>query len=113
MLKKNKLNKNKRLYVSKCVKKQKKDKALEAEKKKIEKEESKYNTEIEKLKSQLADAQESEIQQLNAKIIELQNQLSQVIIKKNEVIKLQNGKAGNVYIISNLGSFGENVFKVG
>lgn len=88
-------------------------KALEAEKKKIEKEESKYNTEIEKLKSQLADAQESEIQQLNAKIIELQNQLSQVIIKKNEVINLQNGKAGNVYIISNLGSFGENVFKVG
>ena len=27
--------------------------------------------------------------------------------------KLQNGKAGNVYIISNLGSFGENVFKIG
>lgn len=26
---------------------------------------------------------------------------------------MQNGKAGNVYIISNLGSFGENVFKVG
>ena len=88
-------------------------KALEAEKKKIEKEESKYNSEIEKLKSQLADAQESEIQQLNAKILELQNQLSQVIIKKNEVINLQNGKAGNVYIISNLGSFGENIFKVG
>ena len=28
-------------------------------------------------------------------------------------IYLQNGKAGNIYIISNLGSFGENVFKIG
>ncbi|MTP84513.1 GIY-YIG nuclease family protein [Turicibacter sanguinis] len=28
-------------------------------------------------------------------------------------MKRQNGKARNVYIISNLGSFGENIFKVG
>ena len=39
--------------------------------------------------------------------------LSDVIIKKDEITNLQNGKAGNVYIISNLGSFGENVFKIG
>lgn len=43
----------------------------------------------------------------------MQAQLSDVIIKKDEIIKLQNGKAGNVYIISNLGSFGEDVFKIG
>lgn len=36
-----------------------------------------------------------------------------ITIKKKEIIGIQNGKAGNVYIISNLGSFGENVFKVG
>ena len=35
------------------------------------------------------------------------------MIEKKEISKLQNGKAGNVYIISNLGSFGENVFKIG
>ena len=34
-------------------------------------------------------------------------------IKKDEISKLQNGKAGNVYVISNPGSFGENVFKIG
>lgn len=28
------------------------------------------------------------------------------------MIKIQNGKAGYVYVISNLGSFGENIFKV-
>ena len=36
-----------------------------------------------------------------------------VIVKKNDIINLQNGKAGNVYVISNLGSFGEDVFKIG
>ena len=50
---------------------------------------------------------------LNARILELQAQLSDVIVKKDEISKLANGKAGNVYIISNLGSFGEDVFKIG
>ncbi len=88
-------------------------KALEAEQKKIEAEENKYETEIEKLKAQLESAAEVERIKLNAKITELQAQLSDVIIKKDEIVKLQNGKAGNIYVISNLGSFGEDVFKIG
>lgn len=36
-----------------------------------------------------------------------------VIVPKEDVINLQNGKVGNIYIISNLGSFGENKFKIG
>ena len=88
-------------------------KALETERKKIEKEESKFNSEIEKLKEQLASAQNEEIEKLNTRILELQSQLSNVILKKEEISKLANGKAGNVYVISNLGSFGENVFKIG
>ena len=35
------------------------------------------------------------------------------MLKKEEISNLANGKAGNVYVISNLGSFGENIFKVG
>jgi len=88
-------------------------KALEAERKKIEKEESKFNAEIEKLKEQLLSAQNEETDKLNARILELQNQLSNIAVKKEEISNLANGKAGNVYIISNLGSFGENIFKVG
>lgn len=89
-------------------------KALEVEKKKIEKEESKYHSEIEKLQHGLTeDTPEDEAAQLRARILELQGQLSNVIIKKQEISNLQNGKAGNVYIISNLGSFGENIFKIG
>ena len=88
-------------------------KALEQEKKKIENEELKYNNEIEKLKEQLKASVDEESKALNAKILELQAKLADVTIKKDNIVQLQNGKAGNVYIISNLGSFGENVFKVG
>ena len=88
-------------------------KALEQEKKKIENEELKYNNEIEKLKEQLKASADEESKALNAKILELQAKLADVTIKKDNIVQLQNGKAGNVYIISNLGSFGENVFKVG
>lgn len=89
-------------------------KALEAEKKKVEKEESKYKAEIEKLQGTLEQTDSnSETQKLRARILELQKQLSDVVVKKEEITNLQNGKAGNVYIISNLGSFGKDVFKIG
>lgn len=88
-------------------------KALEAERKKVEKEETKYQTEIEKLKEQLSAAKDEEMEKLNARILALQAQLAEVVIKKEEISNLANGKAGNVYVISNLGSFGENVFKIG
>ena len=87
--------------------------ALEAERKKVEKEESKYQIEIEKLQEQLSAAKDEEMEKLNARILALQAQLAEVIVKKEEISNLANGKAGNVYIISNLGSFGENVFKIG
>lgn len=89
-------------------------KALESERKKVEKEESKYKTEIDKLKETLnSTSSDDEISKLQARILELQSQLSDVILKKEEITSLQNGKAGNVYIISNLGSFGDDVFKIG
>jgi len=88
-------------------------KALETERKKIEQEESKYENQITALTEQANSAEGSELEALKARILELQAQLSDVIVKKEEISKLQNGKAGNVYIISNLGSFGDNIFKIG
>lgn len=89
-------------------------KILEQQRKKIEQEESKYQTEIEKAKEALAiTTDDKQIEDLQRKILELQGQLSDVTLKKEEISQLQNGKAGNVYIISNLGSFGDNVFKIG
>lgn len=88
-------------------------KAFEEERKRIEREESKYVSEIEKLKEQITLASSDEIEKLNRRIFELQSQLSNVIVKKADIIKIQNGKAGTVYVISNIGSFGEDVFKIG
>lgn len=88
--------------------------ALEAEKKKIEKEESKYLGQITQLEEQLKSSEDSDrVAQLEARLAELKAQLDSVQEKKEEITTLQNGKAGNVYVISNLGSFGGDVFKIG
>lgn len=87
--------------------------ALEAERKKIEKEESKFQGQITQLEEQLLSADADKVAQLEARLAELQAQLSAVKEKKDVIATLQNGKAGNVYVISNLGSFGDNVFKIG
>jgi hypothetical protein len=89
-------------------------KLLEQQQKQIEKEEEKYNVEMTKTKEMLENAKDDEkINQLTARLKELEDQLNAVHEKKEEIIKLQNGKAGYVYIISNLGSLGENTFKIG
>lgn len=88
-------------------------KALEAERKKVEAEESKFTSQISVLKDQLSTASSDEIDTLNHRIMELEAQLLDVVVKKEDIIKPQNGKAGNIYIISNLGSFGDKVFKIG
>ena len=87
---------------------------LKLEKERMEREEEKFKQEIERTQEILQNSQDNdEIQNLKMKILELQGQLSNVTIKKDEITSLQNGKAGNIYIISNLGSFGDKMFKIG
>lgn len=91
-------------------------KRLEQERKQVENEEKKYRAEMERVAAQLAQTpptDESAVQVLNARILELQRQLDSVDEKKEDIIRLQNGKAGTVYIISNIGAFGDHVFKIG
>lgn len=87
---------------------------LEQQKKQVEKEEEKYKVEILKVQEAAAATDDQEkLAQLQARINELQMQLDNVEHKKEEIISRQNGQAGYVYIISNLGAFGDDVFKVG
>lgn len=88
-------------------------KALEQERKRIEREEQKYINEINNIREQLKEADPNKADALNNRINELQSQLEQVSDKKEQIATLENGKAGHVYIISNIGSFGENVYKIG
>lgn len=88
--------------------------ALEAEKKKVEREESKFHAQIAQLQTQLQSSGDAEkVSQLSKRLAELQEELAAVQSKKSEIATLQNGKAGNVYVISNLGAFGDDVFKIG
>jgi hypothetical protein len=89
-------------------------KLLEEERKKIENEESKYKSELANIQElMVATDDQLKIQQLEERLAKVQAHLDDVETKKNEIVNLQHGKAGYIYIISNLGSFGENVFKIG
>lgn len=89
-------------------------KILEAERKKLEQEENKFKTEIERNREILQfETDELKIKQLNKHLIVLEGQLGNIENKKEEIASLALGKAGYVYIISNMGSFGDNTFKIG
>lgn len=88
-------------------------KRLEQERKKVEAEENKYQTEIDRITAQMQQAHDSELEALRQRLAEVSAMMEKVSEKKEEIINLQNGKAGTVYIISNIGSFGDHVFKVG
>ena len=86
---------------------------LREQQEQMEREESKFNAEIEKLLAQAQTVEGEKNQALLDKIKTLEQQLAELSTKKDEIARLQNGKAGYVYVISNLGSFGADVFKVG
>lgn len=88
-------------------------KQLEREKKKVEAEAKKYQQEIERIELEMKTAHDAELNALKKRLEEMTNMMNRVEERKTEIINLQNGKAGTVYVISNVGSFGENIFKVG
>lgn len=88
---------------------------LEAAKKKIEKEETHFQQAIDDKKKQLYAATDRAIQMaLINKIKELEAKLIGLAKDKEDIEnRTANTRAGYVYIISNIGSFGENVYKIG
>ena len=89
--------------------------AREAEKaqQQAEKEEAKYQELLEKAQKDAASASEKDKAKLNAKIAELQQRIAEIEQKKQAISQAMLTKTGHVYIISNVGSFGENVYKIG
>lgn len=88
---------------------------IEKEKQKIEKEESQFKNEVSKLMSYLNKSLDDIEKQLYIdKIKELENKIKLLEKDKENVLQReQNTRAGFVYIISNIGSFGENIYKIG
>lgn len=97
------------------VEEEKVRKEIEREKQKIEKEEAQFSGEISKLMAYMQKAKDEIERKLYLdKIDELQKKLEALQKDKDNVLQReQNTRAGFVYIISNIGSFGEQVFKIG
>ena len=87
---------------------------FEQEMEKALKEEEKYNKLLEKAKADAEKAAGSKLDKLQEKIAALAIELSEAH-KKSERAKsmAQQTKLGHVYVISNIGSFGEEVYKIG
>lgn len=87
---------------------------IEREKAKLDKEESQFKNEISKLMKYLQKASDIEKQLYVDKIKELEEKVKDLESQRENVLQReQNTRAGFVYIISNIGSFGENVYKIG
>ena len=91
------------------------EKELQQKKKKVQKESTQFNKELSKMLKYLNQATNEvetniyaeKIKELEAKIAELEE------VKKDIEHREANTRAGFVYIISNIGSFGEGVYKIG
>lgn len=87
-------------------------KEIEEQRKKIEKEQTHYQTAFQKLQDQLKARPDD--QDLLKKKEQLENQLADIDKALCDIDYRQaNMKAGYVYIISNIGAFGENIYKIG
>lgn len=91
------------------------EKELQDAKKKIEKEELQFNNEMKKMLDYLSRANNDVERNIYAdKIKELEEQINKLKADKENVeLRQSNTRAGFVYIISNIGSFGENIYKIG
>lgn len=103
-----------RLLKEQMREEEKAQREFERAKQEAEKEESAIRKALEKAESSFAKASDAQRIELEAKIQALQGQLQTAEEKNKRAISMaQQTKKGNVYVISNVGSFGEHVYKIG
>jgi endo-alpha-1,4-polygalactosaminidase (GH114 family) len=87
---------------------------LDAEKAGAEEEEAQFAKALEKARVDAARAEGAEHARLTSRILELEYELEGARQKRERVSALAElTRAGYVYVLSNIGSFGEGVFKIG
>ncbi|NQY80806.1 MAG: DUF4041 domain-containing protein [Candidatus Caenarcaniphilales bacterium] len=87
---------------------------LEKEIEKAEEEEEKYQKLLNKTLNSLKKATGEKLESLQSKVKELEAKLKESQDKNKRAKSMaQQTKVGYVYVISNIGSFGDNVFKIG
>lgn len=79
-----------------------------------EKEEKMYRNLLDKAQKELAQANELERSEMEQRIAILEQQLVEAEAKEQRAKSMaEQTRKGHVYVISNIGSFGENVYKIG
>lgn len=79
-----------------------------------QKEEEKFQKLLSKAKLEATKAVGANLEKLNVEISELTQRLEEAHQKNERALSMaQQTKAGHVYVISNIGSFGEDVYKIG
>ena len=87
---------------------------LEQEAEKALKEEEKYKKLLEKATTEAEKSSGAKLDKLQEKINELNKQLADAHEKSERAKSMaEQTKSGHVYVISNIGSFGEDVYKIG
>lgn len=82
--------------------------------KEAEKEEANYQKALEKARKEIESTTGEKHDQLQAQIAKLEQELKDAHERKERALSMaQQTKRGHVYIISNIGSFGEQVYKIG
>lgn len=82
--------------------------------KEAEEEEERNAEALQKAKTEIEKAQGEELERLNEKIKALEENLRKAQeLKERAISRAQLTKSGHVYIISNIGSFGDTVYKIG
>ena len=93
---------------------QKLQKEIEEARKKIKKEQTHYTNALEQLLRQLESAPDEEKAALLEKKQEIEQRLTDIDSEIKDIdYREANQKAGYVYVISNIGSFGDNIYKIG
>lgn len=89
-------------------------KEIEEQRRKIEKEQTHYQKALLTVLKQLETAPDEEKADLLTKRDELEKELGDIEVSLKDIdYREANQRAGYVYIISNVGSFGENIYKIG
>ena len=89
-------------------------KEMEKAIKEAEKEERLIQKSLEKARAELANANEEQRKEFEAQLADLEGKLEEVEERGQRALSMaQQTRRGHVYVISNIGSFGENVFKIG
>lgn len=89
-------------------------KEIEETRKKIAKEQTHYQNALSHLEQQIKTAADVDKEELLKKKEQIINELSEIDKSMKDIdYRAANARAGYVYIISNVGSFGENVYKIG